>query len=582
MQAAPLKAFPYLTLLRAEFGCFHSSDSPEISRSRNQDQSPGPSFCSTVPRLTTEGRYPLRCLTESGLSSPRTSLRASVRKSNVEVLTHHVIGRNLANSTAKYRDMAQSYALSAWFFVRALSLIYLIAFVSLAFQARGLFGPKGVLPIESYLKAVETQTDTNRYWQVPSIFWMNASDEAVVGVAVAGAVYAGLALIGFAQGWMLLLCFILYLSFVSTGQDFMSFQWDALLLEVGFLVLFAVPWKFQFELSVMEAPHWIVRGMFYVVLFKLMFLSGVVKLASGDEAWRDFSALSYHYWTQPLPNPLAPFVHQLPQWFHEISTVATFIVELLCPFLIFWPRTRTWAAFAFAALSVSILLTGNYTFFNWLTLALCIWLIPDSWWERIDLTPLSVMTFPPVASPHPFTTTMMSVLFLLSLMWCTRWFYSDSLLALLQPVTRVVSSLHVSSPYGLFAVMTKNRPEIVIEGSRDGQFWEEYEFKYKPGNLYRALPIVAPHQPRLDWQMWFAALGTFRANPWLQNLMAKLLENSPEVTALMDYNPFPNEPPKFLRARLYEYEFTSPEQIFSDGQWWQRKFKSEYSPTFTR
>lgn len=478
--------------------------------------------------------------------------------------------------------MAQSYALSAWFFIRALSFIYLIAFVSLAFQAKGLFGPKGILPIENYLKAVEVQTDGNRYWQVPSIFWMNASEEAVVGVALAGAIYAGLALFGFAQGWMLLLCFFLYLSFVSTGQDFMSFQWDALLLELGFLALFTVPWRFHFELTVMEDPHWIVRGMFYVVLFKLMFLSGVVKLTSGDEAWWDLSALSYHYWTQPLPNPLAPFVHQLPFWTHQAGTAAMFAVELVFPFLIFWPRTRVLAAFAFAALSLSILLTGNYTFFNWLTLALCIWLIPDSMWEHIDLTPLSVMTFPHVASPHPVTTSVMIVLFLLSLMWSTRWFYPESLLGWLQPVARVVNRLHISSPYGLFAVMTKNRPEIVIEGSLDGQTWKEYEFKYKPGNLYRHPPVVAPHQPRLDWQMWFAALGTFQANPWLQNLMGRLFENSPEVTALLDYNPFASEPPKFLRARLYEYEFTSPEQIVGDGQWWERKLTSEYSPTFTR
>lgn len=478
--------------------------------------------------------------------------------------------------------MAHSYALSAWFFVRALSLIYIIAFVSLSFQAKGLFGPQGVLPIEQYLKAVEKQTDENRFWQVPSIFWMNASEEAVVGVAIAGTVYAFLAFIGFAQGWMLFLCFVLYLSFVSTGQDFMSFQWDSLLLEVGFLALFIVPWKFQMQLTVMENPHWMVRGMFYVLLFKLMFLSGVVKLASGDSSWRDMSALTYHYWTQPLPNPLAPFMYSLPSWIHKVSTILTFVVELGLPFLIFSSRTRWIAASGFIALSALIILTGNYTFFNWLTLALCFWLVPDSWWERIDLTPLSVLTLPSVSALHPLITTAMAVLLLLNIMWTTRWFYPEAVDQWVRPIARVAQTFHISNPYGLFAVMTKSRPEIVIEGSLDGRDWIEYEFKSKPGNLYRMPPVVAPHQPRLDWQMWFAALGSMNNNPWLQNFLVRLFENSPQVTSLLAYNPFNESPPKYIRARLYEYEFASPEEIFSEGKWWNRRLTAEYSPVLAR
>ncbi len=478
--------------------------------------------------------------------------------------------------------MGPTHALSAWFFVRALSLVYLIAFFSLAMQVHGLFGEHGVLPIAEHLKTIESNTDLNRYWQVPSIFWMNSSDEAILGVAVAGILYAGLALIGFAQGWMLLLCFILYLSFVNTGQDFMSFQWDILLLELGFLSLFVVPWRFQFQLNLMEDPHWAIRGMFYLVLFKLMFLSGVVKLTSGDLSWRDMSALTYHYWTQPLPNPLAPFIHFLPKWMHHVATFITFVIELGLPFFIFIPSLRFIPAVGFTLLSVSILLTGNYTFFNWLTLALCIWLASDTFWEKIDLSPLNVMTIPSIATPPPVTTTALGLLLVLNLIWTTRWFYPSAVLEALEPFHRAIRGLHISSPYGLFAVMTKNRPEIIIEGSTDGENWREYQFKYKPSSIYRMPPIVAPHQPRLDWQMWFAALGPLRQNAWFEKLLIRLFQNSPEVTQLLEDNPFSNESPRFLRARIYEYEFTSVEDILMDGKWWQRRLVGEYSPVFKR
>ena len=241
--------------------------------------------------------------------------------------------------------MAPSYALSAWFFTRALSVIYFVAFVSLAVQASGLWSSKGILPIRGYLQAVEKQigSQAEAVWQLPTVFWLDSTDQSIQTAAMIGATCAALAFIGFAQGWMLLVCFGLYLSFVTAGQEFMSFQWDALLIEVGFVALFAVAWNFKLQFLHALEPHWSARYMFYIVLFKLMFLSGVVKLISGDETWRDLSALSYHYWTQPLPNPLAPFMHSLPLFVHQASTVMTFIIELGAPFLMFWPRARVWA-----------------------------------------------------------------------------------------------------------------------------------------------------------------------------------------------------------------------------------------------
>jgi hypothetical protein len=313
-----------------------------------------------------------------------------------------------------------------------------------------------------------------------------------------------------------------------------------------------------------------------------MFLSGVVKLASGDESWRDLSALSFHYWTQPLPTPLAPFMHALPGWVQRVSTLMTFAVELILPFFIFWPRVRAWTALGFAALSLLILLTGNYTFFNWLTLALVLWLIPDGVWaplrERLPWS-LDLVTAP--MFPHPLTGTLMGVLCLVSALWCLRALFPDVVTDVFRPVLRYAQAFHISNSYGLFANMTKSRPEIVIEGSLDGQTWKEYEFKYKPGRLYRPPPIVAPHQPRLDWQMWFAALGPAEYSPWFVNLLRRLFENSPEVLGLLDGNPFADRPPQFLRAKLYLYEFTTPQEILESGQWWKRTLLGAYTPTLT-
>ncbi len=479
--------------------------------------------------------------------------------------------------------MVASYALSAWLFTRLIALIYCVAFISVAVQARGLWGSRGILPIAGYLEAVEMQTSANRYWQLPSLFWINHTDEVLVGAAWVGAICAALAFLGFAQGWMFLVCFALYLAYVTAGQDFMSFQWDSLLLEVGFLTLFVAPWSFKFDLFTAHEPHWSVRVMFGFVIFKLMFLSGVVKILSGDESWRDFSAMGFHYWTQPLPNPLSPFMHALPAWYHRIETAFTFVIELILPFLILFPRTRVWAGLGFFALSVMIFLTGNYTFFNLLTMVLCIWLIPDSWLEPfIETLPFRLVENPPSVFAHPALSGVMVVLALFSVYWCTRFWIGERANASLWPILRNVQAFHISNPYGLFATMTKSRPEIIIEGSRDGAEWKEYDFSYKPGNLYHIPPVVAPHQPRVDWQMWFAALGNFRENIWLQNLMVRIFENSPEVMPFFSVNPFENEPPRFLRARLYKYEFTRPGEILTEGKWWKRELISEYSPVLRR
>ena len=470
--------------------------------------------------------------------------------------------------------MGPTYALAAWIFLRGLALIYLMAFVSLLPQALGLWGSGGIMPISMFLSSAERALGYGAYWHFPTLFWARWTDSFLLTCIWLGILSSLLAFIGVAQGWMLLSCFILYLSFVSAGQDFLSFQWDNLLLETGFLALFIAPWGIGIQLFQASEPHWLAVTLMHLLLFKLMFSSGLVKLLSGDPSWRDLSALSYHYWTQPLPNVLAPFFHFLPMWLHKVCCILLFVVELIVPVFVFFPSLRWMAALGTVLLMLLILVSGNYAFFNWLTIALTVFLIPDAWWSKV--LPWTI-TVTPASDFLPGIWFVFAVIFMLNLFWLTRFFLPSAIHQFFLPVASIGLDYRISSPYGLFASMTKDRPEIVIEGSDDGENWKEYEFPYKPGPVTRRLPTVAPYQPRLDWQMWFAALGSFQQSPWLQNLMIRLLQNSPSVLYLFSHNPFPDHPPKRVRAQLYRYEFTSVADILK-GVWWKRTLLGRYSP----
>ena len=336
------------------------------------------------------------------------------------------------------------------------------------------------------------------------------------------------------------------------GQEFLGFQWDALLSEAGFLAIFADTSRVRIFL-------------FRWLLFRLMFFSGVVKLASGDPNWRNLTALHYHYETQPLPTPLAWYMYQLPMGFQKASTLFTFFVELLVPFWFFAPRrVRHIGGWITIGLQVLILATGNYTYFNFLTIFLALFLFIEP-------------AAPGVSRPgrfHAKVTIMLAALIgITSGMLCLRLF--DIPLPPGAPaVMRMVAPFNLVNSYGLFAVMTTERNEIIVEGSNDGAQWKAYEFKYKPGDVRRAPPIVEPLQPRLDWQMWFAALSDYRQNPWFVNFAIRLMEGEPAVLRLLRDNPFPGAPPKYVRARLYLYHFTH----FGQQGWWTREERGEYLP----
>jgi len=481
-----------------------------------------------------------------------------------------------------------TYAYSYWIFKRALSLIYVIAFISVATQVLGLCGEHGILPIAEYLKSLQVGQGTSfvhLFLKAPSLFWISTSDSVLVAAAWIGALAGVAAFLGWAEGWMFLLCFILYVSFRATGQRFLAYQWDSLLVELGFLTVFVTPWRLSNSFFVTREPRKVMRFLFYLVLFKLMFTSGVAKTLSGAPNWSDFTALSYHYWTQPLPNPISPFMYALPLWVHRFSTLMTFVIELGFPFFILWPRTRVLAASGFIVLSLMIFTTGNFAFFNWLVLALCTWLIPDHYWRRLfnRLNPkmmkrLTVVTKPRTVSPG--LLVFAGVMALFSILWIARSFQPRPVDSTSMSVYAVTKALGISTPLGIFATITTSRPEVVIEGSEDGVSWKEYEFHYRPGPLDRSPPFIAPFQPRIDWQLWFAGLATYHPNPWFDNFMNRVLEGSPNVLAFFSKNPFPDKPPNYLRASRYEYEFNRPSEILSTGLWWRRTYLNQFSPIY--
>lgn len=467
-----------------------------------------------------------------------------------------------------------SYLRSRWIFLRGLGLIYAAAFLSLSVQIRGLVGENGILPLEPYLQAVRRHFGDSAYWDFPTVFWWSSGDGALTAACWAGVVVSLLVVAGFLTPVMLALAWFLYLSLVNAGQEFLSFQWDVLLLETGFIAIFLAPMTITPKLAANRPPANIVRFLLAWLLFRLMFSSGIVKL--DDETWRNLTALFYHYETQPLPTRLGWFVHHLPISFHKFSVVVMFFVELAVPFLIFAPRRiRHAAGAALLCLQVLILLSGNYCFFNLLSIALVALLFDDQSIRRIARNRYAR----PIRSETPrtrYVTLMVHypvatlLLVLGSLQIYLLFFPPSSVPDAIWNSQSKVQALHLVNGYGLFAHMTTSRPEIVVEGSNDRETWKPYVFRWKPGPLDEPPRLVAPHQPRLDWQMWFAALGGPQRTRWFPNFLYRLLQNEPVVVDLLEENPFPDEPPKYVRALLYDYRFSSWDTWRETGRWWRR------------
>ncbi|MFO1417929.1 MAG: lipase maturation factor family protein [Methylotetracoccus sp.] len=455
----------------------------------------------------------------------------------------------------------------AWLFVRLLGLIYVAAFASLSVQITGLVGQDGILSVTAYLDAALAQHGHAAYWQLPTLFWFDESDAALVGACFAGIAAAILVVLGVFETLGLVASYVLYLSLVVAGQDFTSFQWDLLLLESGFLAIF------------LRLHPLLVAWLFRWLLARYMFMSGVVKLASGDPAWRNLDALSYHFETQPLPSPLAWWAHQLPDAVLRAATASALVIELVLPFfIVLGRRLRLTAALGFVVLQVSIMLTGNFTFFNLLTVALCVFLLDDRDLQGLPGRRQLVGS----RSPGMLATAAASALSVGVISACAGLLWIGARVgpppAPLAWLARTASTFGIVNGYGPFAVMTTERSEIVIEGSNDGVDWREYPFRYKPGDPARPLVWLIPHQPRLDWQMWFAALpGGFHTR-WFPRLLQRLRDRTPAVMGLLESNPFADGGPRLLRAVLFRYSFTDPDERRADGRIWRRERLGPYPP----
>ena len=467
------------------------------------------------------------------------------------------------------------YTFVSWLFLRLLALIYLGFFLSLGVQVTGLVGSDGILPLAVFLENAREHYGGTAWLQLPTLFWINASDTALLLACSGGVLFSLVLLFNRYSLLSLIILYCLALSLTIAGQHFMYYQWDLLLLETGFLAIFLCTRS--------SIVIWLYRWL----VFRFMFMSGVVKIASRDPTWDNLTALRYHFETQPLPTPLAWYAHHLPDSVLMTMTAATLIIELLVPFLLFLPRRlRFIAGILFIILQLMILLTGNYNFFNLLAIAMCLFLFDDAalrWLQPAFLRRRFGESREKQTVPGYKTAIAAGLAVLVLSISCAQLYrvFKQAELPFLQELAASLQPLRIVHIYGPFAVMTTRRSEIIIEGSNDAENWKEYDFRYKPDSVDEIPGWIIPHQPRLDWQMWFAALDTHERSPWFRNLMFRLLQGKPDVLALLATNPFPDRPPVYLRALTYHYRFTEPSVRRQSGDWWTREFSGVYFPIAT-
>lgn len=453
----------------------------------------------------------------------------------------------------------ENYSISAYLFCRFLGLIYLFSFGAFFFQIKGLLGKDGILPINEYLAIFEGRLK-NKYYHIPTLFWINASDQSLTAVIYVGLVLSLLLIFGIAIPLMLITLYVLYLSVVSVGQAFLGFGWEGFLLETT---------AHAFFISLSPVPNIMVWLSLNFLVFRFFIQAGAVKLQSHDSAWRNLTAIYYHYQSQPLPNTIAWLIHKAPLAFHKLSCVFMFGVELIVPFgLFFGEVARLIVFFLLFSLQFSIWATGNFSFLNHLTAVLLIVLISNRFLPDIPITA-------PLSQDNPLLYLAGTFLLFLQIIRFIDHFFPKRAL---QNILIKFSPFHIANRYGIFAVMTTDRYEIIIEGSEDGKEWKEYLFSYKPTELSRRPRRISPYQPRLDWQAWFLPFHRWDEEEWYSLFLSHLLKGTPEVLKLIRYNPFQASPPRYVRAMTYLYEFTSFKEKRETGNWWKRRLVGSYSP----
>jgi lipase maturation factor 1 len=496
--------------------------------------------------------------------------------------------------------------LARWLWLRALAGIYFSAFFSLLFQVRGLIGEHGILPAGQTLSELAQASHGNRFWIAPSLFWMSSSTHFIVAVTWIG-LLASIAV--FFNLWpraSLLICWLCFLAFVSSASEFSGYQSDGMLLEAGFISMFFAPGGLRPGLGTAHPPIRMSLWLLQWEWFRIYFESGLVKWLSGDIQWRQLTAMDEYYQNSPLPTWIGWYVQHLPHSFQKATAAGTLIMEFFVVLLLFFPRKwrlgRVVRVVLFTVVTlweIPVILTGNYAFLNYLVLCLGILLLDDrtlsSWIPKRyrDKLALPISDEPvPVSEPesttkralHALKLTISTLLLVLIAYDTTFELFNIFTPGLPLPVAPValLEPFRIANQYGLFAVMTSGRYEIEFQGSNDGQNWTAYPFRYKPQALNERPPVYAPYQPRFDWNLWFASLGNWEQNEIVPITEERLLDNDADVLTLFRSNPFPQSPPKYVRAVLWQYWFTSMEEKRVTGNWWKRQLLGLYAPVLTK
>ncbi|HTC19841.1 MAG TPA: lipase maturation factor family protein [bacterium] len=467
-----------------------------------------------------------------------------------------------------------TYWLTRFMILRLLGLVYFAAFLSLVQQLRPLIGEKGLTPVPLFLSQFQAEAGSlgQAFFHLPSLFWFWHSDGFMVGAAWAGTLLSFLVLAGYANGLLLLFLWALYLSFVHIGQDWYGYGWEIQLLETGFLAIFLAP-LLDGRPFPKSAPPLQVIWLFRWLIFRIMIGAGLIKMR-GDPCWRDLTCLKYHYETQPIPNPLSPYLHFMPLWFHKAGALYNFLAELVAPWgLVSGRRLRTAAGCIMAFFQIILILSGNLSFLNWLTLVPILSCFDDGFWYHFLPRPLVEKANLAIYRSKESTPSRVTAWGLTALVALLSINPVTNLLSPNQAMNTSFEPLNIVNTYGAFGSVGRERLQLVFEGTTDQvltpeTIWKPYDFKCQPGNLYRRPCVCSPYQYRLDWQIWFAAMGDPSQYPWVYNLVWKLLHNDSPALSLLRGNPFPNEAPTYIRARLFRYQFAPLSH--PNGQWWER------------
>lgn len=480
-----------------------------------------------------------------------------------------------ADSAAPPAMSASSYWLTRFVILRLLGGVYAVAFLAAAWQIVPLIGSHGLLPLDLFLHRVNEDLGSPvlGFARLPSLFWLNHSDFFLQATAWAGFGLSCVALAGYANAIMMAVLWVLYMSFVHLGQDWYGYGWEIQLLETGFLAIFLCP-LLEGRPFPKRPPPVAVIWLFRWLIVRIMLGAGLIKLR-GDPCWRDLTALYYHFETQPIPNPLSRSFHFLPHWMLRAGVIFNFVTDLAAPLFVFgWPVARRIAGGLLVVFQLTLILSGNLSFLNWLTIVPALACFDDAFWMRVLPRAFSrrgenaAMGARPSAAMRRASWVLAAVVGLLSV----------------QPVVNLISPhqimntsfdpLDLVNTYGAFGSVGRERLNVVFEGTDaatpdDHAVWRAYPYVALPVDLHRRPIQIAPYQPRLDWQMWFAAMGTPDEYPWTLHLIWKLLHNDPGALSLLGGNPFPQKPPHYIRAVLYHYQFARPGN--ARGDWWERK-----------